>query len=158
MRCTQRHHIFDDIAFGGKGHTQTFVSFHIFDDIALGEKATPKPLFHSRNIPLLGLLPLPPAGAGWQLGCELTDVVVVLRNAAAVRAFAGSQLGLGGSVSIAAGPLGREAAAKLALGAAGSTAVCYSYSVSRGAYAGLALEGTLLRSRDAVNQAFYGRR
>lgn len=98
-----------------------------------------------------------PAGAGWQVGGALTDVIVVLRNAAAVRAFCGSQLGLSGAVSVAAGPVGREAAAKLALGTSGSGAVCYSYSCSRGAFAGLALEGTLLRSRDSVNQRFYGR-
>jgi hypothetical protein len=104
-----------------------------------------------------GAVTILPAGAGWQLGAGLTDVVVVLRNLAAVRAFCGSQLGVCGSLSIAAGPLGREAAAKLALGSTGAGALCYSYSCSRGAYVGLGLEGTLLRTRDAVNHLFYGR-
>lgn len=84
-------------------------------------------------------------------------MIVVLRNQAAVRAFCGSQLGVGGSASISAGPVGREAAAKLALGTGGGGALCYSYSCSRGAFVGLALEGTLLRSRDAINERFYGR-
>ncbi len=59
-------------------------------------------------------------------------------------------------MSVAAGPLGREAEAKLRFNSR-SGAVCCSYSASRGAFAGLALEGTVLRTRDAVNRQFYGR-
>lgn len=57
---------------------------------------------------------------------------------------------------MAAGPLGREAEVKLRFNSR-SGAVCCSYSASRGAFAGLALEGTVLRTRDAVNRQFYGR-
>ena len=52
------------------------------------------------------------AGFGGQIGFELTDFVFILNDAAAVRSF--SQAGsitLGGNVSIAAGPVGRNAEA-----------------------------------------------
>ena len=55
---------------------------------------------------------------------------------AAVQAFCSSvQCGLGGSGSVAMGPLGRQADAGLKLGTAGS-AMVHSYSASRGAFAG----------------------
>lgn len=89
---------------------------------------------------------------GWQIGVEVQDLVLVLRSQAALKAFCSSQLGVGGGASVAAGPVGRAAAAR-ALAAVGGGAVVYSYSSARGCYAGVALEGIVLRPRDAVNQA-----
>lgn len=66
-----------------------------------------------------------------------------------------AQLGIGGGASVAAGPVGRAAAAR-ALASVGAGAVVYSYSSTRGAYAGVALEALLISSRDAVNQASEG--
>ncbi|KAL4437474.1 hypothetical protein ABPG77_003455 [Micractinium sp. CCAP 211/92] len=97
------------------------------------------------------------SSVGWQLGVEVQDVVLVLRSHAALKAFCGAQLGIGGSLSVAAGPVGRAAGAR-ALAAPGAGAVVYSYCAARGAYAGLALEAALVCCRDAVNQAFYGRK
>ena len=55
---------------------------------------------------------------------------------AAVQAFCGSgHAGLGGNASLAVGPLGRQADAVMRMGTMGA-ALCYSYSCSRGAYAG----------------------
>ena len=55
---------------------------------------------------------------------------------AAVQAFCGSiHCGVGGNLSLAMGPVGRQADANMRLGRSGA-AVCYSYSCSRGAYAG----------------------
>ena len=54
----------------------------------------------------------------------------------AVQAFCGSvHAGLGGNASLAVGPLGRQADAVMRMGTKGA-ALCYSYSCSRGAYAG----------------------
>lgn len=91
------------------------------------------------------------SSVGWQLGAEVQDLVLVLRDEAALRAFTGSQLGLGTTISVAAGPVGRSAAAR-ALAALGGAGVAYSYSATRGMFAGVALEGTALFPRDAVNQ------
>ncbi len=71
-----------------------------------------------------------------QVGGELTDLLIVLRSKAAVNAFCGTvAAGVGGAASFAAGPLGRQADAGLTLGRGGA-ALCYSYSISRGAFAG----------------------
>ena len=67
-----------------------------------------------------------------QLGGELTDFIVVLRNTDAVKAFCGrGHLSVGASLSAAAGPLGRSADADLRAGDGGAAA-CYSYSCSKG--------------------------
>lgn len=95
-------------------------------------------------------------GVGWQLGAELVNVVIVLRDFEAVRTFTGKSLGLGTAVSVAAGPVGREATASWRVGTAGRGA-CLSYSLTRGAFMGMALEGLLVRTKDAANKKFYGR-
>ncbi len=64
--------------------------------------------------------------------------------------------GVGGAACVTAGPLGRRAEAALRAGARGA-ALCYSYSECRGAFAGVALEGSLLAAREGVNADFYGR-
>ena len=92
------------------------------------------------------------SSVGWQLGVEVADLVLVLRSESALKAFcSGRQLGVGGSVSVAAGPVGRGASAR-AMAALGGGSLVYSYSSSRGAYAGVAVEASMLSTRDAVNQ------
>ncbi|KAJ5347284.1 uncharacterized protein N7506_000537 [Penicillium brevicompactum] len=81
------------------------------------------------------------AGIGGQIGFELTDFVFILNDAAAVRTF--SQFGtltLGGNVSLAAGPVGRNAEAAGAASTKGVAAV-FSYSKTKGLFAGVSLEG-----------------
>jgi hypothetical protein len=81
---------------------------------------------------------------------------MILNDAAAVRAF--SQLGsvtLGGNLSLAAGPVGRNAEAS---GAANfkSIAPIFSYSKTKGLFAGVSLEGSVLIERRDANKTFYG--
>ncbi|KAK9370008.1 hypothetical protein V1509DRAFT_618258 [Lipomyces kononenkoae] len=96
------------------------------------------------------------AGVGGQIGAELTDFVMILNNRAAVESF--SQLGsitLGGNISVAAGPIGRNAEAG---GSASlkSVAAIFSYSKTRGLFAGVSLEGSALIERRDANRKFYG--
>ncbi|KAK9353314.1 hypothetical protein V1505DRAFT_244050 [Lipomyces doorenjongii] len=96
------------------------------------------------------------AGVGGQIGAELTDFVMILNTRAAVESF--SQLGsitLGGNISIAAGPIGRNAEAS---GSASlkSVAAIFSYSKTRGLFAGVSLEGSALIERRDANRKFYG--
>lgn len=96
-------------------------------------------------------------GLGWgpQMGGELTDFVIVLRNYQAVRAFSSRiHLSFGAGLSAAAGFLGRAAEADLRAGNAGFAA-CYSYSCSKGAFIGLSLEGNIVSSRPDTNLRFY---
>ncbi|EOO03717.1 putative sh3 domain-containing protein [Phaeoacremonium minimum UCRPA7] len=97
------------------------------------------------------------AGFGGQIGFELTDFVFILNDANAVKTFsqAGS-LTLGGNVSIAAGPVGRNAEAA---GAASlkSVAGIFSYSKTKGLFAGVSLEGSAIVERKDANAKLYGR-
>ncbi|KAI9736574.1 MAG: hypothetical protein M1818_006085 [Claussenomyces sp. TS43310] len=98
------------------------------------------------------------AGFGGQIGFELTDFVFVLNDAAAVRAF--SQVGsltLGGNVSLAAGPVGRNAEAAGAASLRGVAGV-FSYSKTKGLFAGVSLEGSAIVERRDANEKLYGRR
>ncbi|KAI8466576.1 MAG: hypothetical protein J3K34DRAFT_524441 [Monoraphidium minutum] len=97
-------------------------------------------------------------GVGWgaQIGGELADVLLVLRTDEALHAFCSSaHLGLGGAASAALGPVGRCAQAGLQIGAGGGGAAV-GYSCSRGAFVGVAVEGSLFVVRDAANTNFYG--
>ena len=94
-------------------------------------------------------------GAGWgaQIGAEVTDFVFVLNNDAAVRAFSrGGNVTLGADASVAAGPVGRDAHAAVA-----PTAAIYAYSRSKGLFAGVALEGSVLATQKDENALYYGR-
>eukprot|EP00252_Welwitschia_mirabilis_P001927 TRINITY_DN1189_c0_g1_i2.p1 TRINITY_DN1189_c0_g1~~TRINITY_DN1189_c0_g1_i2.p1 ORF type:complete len:520 (-),score=91.08 TRINITY_DN1189_c0_g1_i2:313-1872(-) len=97
-------------------------------------------------------------GLGWgaQMGGELTDFVIVLRNLKAVKAFCSRvHFSFGGGLSIAAGPLGRALEADYRAGDEGN-ASCYTYSCSKGAFIGLSLEGNIVTSRMNTNMQFYG--
>ncbi|KAF9992915.1 hypothetical protein BGZ80_000648 [Entomortierella chlamydospora] len=94
-------------------------------------------------------------GFGGQIGAEITDFVVVLNNRAAVKSFAtGGNVTLGGNLSVAAGPIGRTAEAG-ASASAKSVAAIYSYSKSKGLFAGVSIEGSVIVERKDANEAFY---
>lgn len=65
----------------------------------------------------------------------------------------GGNVTLGGTISAAAGPIGTGGSVQSALA---SPAAVFSYSRSKGLYAGLSLEGTVLIERKDANKAFYG--
>ncbi len=93
-------------------------------------------------------------GAGWgfQIGAQVTDYVFVLNDTAAVRAFSrGGNITLGGDLSIAAGPMGRTAEASVTRAAA-----IYSYSLSKGLFAGISLEGAIIATQSGANARYYG--
>ncbi|KAG7119264.1 SH3 domain-containing protein like [Verticillium longisporum] len=97
-------------------------------------------------------------GFGGQIGFELTDFVFILNDANAVKTFAqAGSLTLGGNVSLAAGPVGRNAEAA---GAASlrSVAGIFSYSKTKGLFAGVSLEGSGIIERRDANEKLYGTR
>lgn len=96
------------------------------------------------------------AGVGGQIGAELTDFVFILNSQSAVESFA--QLGsvtLGTNVSIAAGPLGRNAEAA-GTASLKSVSAVFSYSKTKGLFAGVSLEGSAILERREANRKFYG--
>jgi SH3 domain-containing YSC84-like protein 1 len=90
---------------------------------------------------------------GLQLGGQSTDLVLLVMNARGVEALLASKVQLGASLSVAAGPKGRDAAASTDVTL---RAEMLSYSRSRGLFAGLSLEGTSLRPDDDASAQVYG--
>ncbi|KAJ4012947.1 hypothetical protein NW752_006217 [Fusarium irregulare] len=98
------------------------------------------------------------AGFGGQIGFELTDFVFILNDASAVRTFAqAGSLTLGGNVSLAAGPVGRNAEAAGAASLKGVAGI-FSYSKTKGLFAGVSLEGSAIIERRDANEKMYGQR
>lgn len=95
------------------------------------------------------------ASVGFQLGGEATDFVFLIMNERGVDSLLNSKVKLGADASIAAGPVGRAAAADTD---AYMRAEILSYSRSRGLFAGISLEGSTLRPDEDGNEALYGHR
>jgi SH3 domain-containing YSC84-like protein 1 len=95
------------------------------------------------------------ASVGFQLGGEATDFVFLIMNERGVDSLLNSKVKLGADASIAAGPVGRAAAADTD---AYMRSEILSYSRSRGLFAGISLEGSTLRPDEDGNEALYGRR
>ncbi|KAK3576195.1 hypothetical protein CHS0354_016018 [Potamilus streckersoni] len=94
-------------------------------------------------------------GGGFEVGAELTDFVIILNTHAAVEAFSkGGNLTLGGNFTIAAGPVGRNLEADVAVR---SPAAIYTYSKTKGLFAGISIEGSALIERKDANKKFYKR-
>lgn len=94
-------------------------------------------------------------GAGWgpQIGAQVTDFVFVLNSNAAVRAFSrDGNVTLGADASAAAGPVGRDAHVGVT-----PTAAIYTYSRSKGLFAGASLEGAVIATQKTANTRYYGR-
>lgn len=90
---------------------------------------------------------------GAQVGIQNVGLVLVLMNEDAVKGFMSSNVTLGGNISIAAGPLGRSLSADTDYKLQSSI---YSYSVSKGFFAGLSLQGSVVQVDDEINKQFYG--
>lgn len=81
---------------------------------------------------------------------QLTDFVIVLNSQAAVDAFSrNGNVTLGGNVSVAAGPIGRNAEGDVTVK---SISAVYTYSKTRGLFAGISLEGSALIERKDTNR------
>src|SRR6202022_3587775 len=91
---------------------------------------------------------------GFQIGGQATDFVILVMNSRGVDSLLHSKIKLGADASIAAGPKGRtaEAATDVTF-----RAEMLSYSRSRGAFAGVSLEGSTIRPDDDANRRLYGK-
>jgi lipid-binding SYLF domain-containing protein len=92
------------------------------------------------------------ASVGWQWGGQSTDIVLVFTTRRGIEGITGGKLTLGADASVAAGPVGRSASAATDQNFA---AEVYSYSRSRGLFAGLALDGTSISVDSKANAAYY---
>ncbi|KAI9478211.1 MAG: hypothetical protein EXX96DRAFT_240155 [Benjaminiella poitrasii] len=98
-------------------------------------------------------------GFGAQIGADLTDFVLILNSDEAVRAFSqGGNLTLGGNLSVSAGPIGAGGEASIAGDIKDrKVAPVFSYTKSKGLFAGMSIEGTGILELTRANTNFYGR-
>jgi len=91
---------------------------------------------------------------GFQIGGEATDLVLLVMNDRGMDSILSSKVKLGADASVAGGPKGRDASADTD---AWMRAEILSYSRSRGAFAGISLEGSTLRPDNDASERVYGR-
>lgn len=89
---------------------------------------------------------------GLQIGAQSADVVLIFMNENAPRTIAGSSFDIGGEVSVAAGPVGRDLSAATNYKA---QAEIYSYSKSKGLFAGIKIAGTKWEIDYSANKKAY---
>ena len=95
------------------------------------------------------------ASVGFQIGGKATDVVFLVMNPEGARKLVQDSVKLGGEASVAAGPVGRSAE-----GATDAQlhAEILSYSRTRGLFAGVSLDGAVLKQDADDNRKLYGRK
>lgn len=89
---------------------------------------------------------------GWQIGAQSTDIVLVFKSHRSVYSISSGKFTLGADASVAAGPVGRQAGAGTDIRL---NAEIYSYSRSRGLFAGVSLEGASLEMDYSAIADFY---
>jgi SH3 domain-containing YSC84-like protein 1 len=90
---------------------------------------------------------------GFQIGAKATDVVFLVMNERGVQKLLKDKVKLGADASVAAGPVGRTVSGETD---AELHAEILSYSRSRGAFAGVALSGAVLKQDTDDNTDLYG--
>jgi len=89
---------------------------------------------------------------GFQIGGKMVDAILLIMNEEGLTLLLKSPLKIGGEISAAAGPVGREAGAQAGIPATG----ILIYSRARGAFIGASFEGGFIMTDDDANKFFYG--
>ncbi len=90
------------------------------------------------------------ASVGFQAGVEVSEAVVVVMTDKGLNSLLSNSFKMGADASVAAGPVGAGAKSDV-------TADLITFTRAKGLYGGLNLDGTVVRSNTAWNDAFYGR-
>jgi lipid-binding SYLF domain-containing protein len=96
------------------------------------------------------------AGVGFLVGVDIYDCVMVLNTTEAIKAFSKIRCTVGGELSAVAGPIGMGGVLDSEVHK--RQAPLFTYLKSRGFYAGVQLDGTIIIERSDENERFYGRR
>jgi lipid-binding SYLF domain-containing protein len=91
---------------------------------------------------------------GFQIGGEETDLILLVMNRKGMEKMLGDKVTLGADASVAAGPVGRTAAAQTN---ARMDAEILSWSRAKGVFAGVSLKGASLRRDKSDNRELYGK-
>lgn len=95
-------------------------------------------------------------GVGLTVGLDVYDCVCVLNTPEQVRSFTSPRFSLGGAASVAVGPLGAGSSLEAAFSR--TARPVWSYIKSRGLWAGVQIDGTVIVSRADANAVFYNER
>jgi lipid-binding SYLF domain-containing protein len=87
---------------------------------------------------------------GIQFGAEAAEIIMMVRTQKAVDKLFTSSFKLGGDTSIAVGPVGSGVKSNI-------VADILSFSRTKGAFAGISLEGSVIKTKDKWNEAYYGK-
>ncbi len=90
---------------------------------------------------------------GYQIGGSSTDLVLLFMNDHALQSLIGDKFKLGADATVAAGPVGRDAAAGTDVK---FNAEILSYSRTKGIFAGVSLDGTVVQADRSGDRAMYG--
>jgi SH3 domain-containing YSC84-like protein 1 len=90
---------------------------------------------------------------GYQIGGSSTDLVMIFTNEHALQSLLGDKFKLGADASVAAGPVGRHAAAGTDIK---MNAEILSYSRAKGVFAGVSLDGAVVQADKSGDRAMYG--
>ena len=91
---------------------------------------------------------------GFQIGVQSIDLVLIFKNRETLEKIGRGSFTLGGDASVTAGPVGRNSSASTDYK---MEAEIYSYSRSKGLFAGISLSGSSLSVDSKSNAAFYGK-
>jgi lipid-binding SYLF domain-containing protein len=92
---------------------------------------------------------------GLQLGADSTDVVLLIMNDKGLNHMLSDKFTIGADATAAAGPVGRDAKADTDILL---NAEILSWSRTKGLFAGVALNGTVVQHDDGENEKLYGKR
>jgi lipid-binding SYLF domain-containing protein len=90
---------------------------------------------------------------GYQAGGSSTDLILLFMNDHALGHLLADKFKMGGDASVAAGPVGRNATASTDVSL---TAEILSYSRSKGIFAGVSLDGTVVHADHSGDKSMYG--
>jgi len=93
------------------------------------------------------------AGFGIQMGAQSTDIVLLFKSREGLEKMVTGEFELNANAGIAAGPIGRTAEVATDIG---FESMIYSYSRSKGLFAGVSLGGSALEIDKVANTGFYG--
>lgn len=91
------------------------------------------------------------ASFGLQIGGDVSEMIFVVRNQKGLEEFYRTDFKLGADVSMAVGPVGEGASVK------GMTADLVAYAKKKGAFVGMAVDGSVIAVSDDSNAAYYGK-
>src|SRR5215475_9842369 len=91
---------------------------------------------------------------GLQIGVQASDVVLVFTDETGIKGLLKSKVKLGADASVAAGPVGRKA--EVGTDALLRSGV-FAYSRSKGLFAGVSLDGSVVTIDDSANRNVYGK-